>query len=84
MCVFTAPNLFDQDEDGRVLVRAEGALNEAELDAARQAVALCPSGALSLHESTDDMRGCEPQLDAVALRNDRRAASPSARTPERK
>lgn len=55
MCALTASNLFDQDEDGRVVLRAKGALNDAELDAARQAVTLCPSRALSLLDGTDDV-----------------------------
>ncbi|WP_092082879.1 ferredoxin [Bradyrhizobium brasilense] len=54
MCALTAPNLFDQDKDGRVVLLANGALNDAELDAAREAVALCPSRALSLRDGTDD------------------------------
>ncbi|WP_429034097.1 ferredoxin [Bradyrhizobium sp. I1.14.4] len=54
MCALTASDLFDQDKDGRVLLRTGGTLDGAELDVARQAVALCPSGALSLRESTDD------------------------------
>jgi len=46
-CVMLAPETFDQDDDGIVLVLA------AELDAdtgaaARQAAELCPSRALSL------------------------------------
>lgn len=84
MCALTAPNLFDQDKDGRVLLRAKGALDDAELEAARQAVALCPSGALSLRDSADDAP-CEPHLDAAASRNDRRTARPSpAGIPKRK
>ncbi|WP_439366101.1 ferredoxin [Bradyrhizobium sp. DASA03005] len=50
MCALTAPHLFDQDKGGRVLLLAESAINGAELEAARQAVALCPSGALSLRD----------------------------------
>lgn len=50
MCVLTAPDLFDQDEeDGRVMVLAqpEGAAQE---DLARQAAQLCPSRAISVQE----------------------------------
>jgi ferredoxin len=50
MCALTAPDVFDQDEDdGRVvvLVPEPGAAQEA---AAREAVELCPSGALSATE----------------------------------
>jgi len=84
MCALTAPNLFDQDVDGRVLLLAEGALNGVELDAARQAVALCPSGALSLRDSTDDATPCEPHVDAAARCKGRRAAPSSTRIRERK
>ena len=49
-CVLSTPELFDQSaEDGRVLVR--DALREIGAEAARTAVYLCPSGALSLAES---------------------------------
>lgn len=49
-CVMTAPELFDQhDEDGVVIVlRPEP--DPADEASARQAVALCPSGALRLRE----------------------------------
>lgn len=50
MCALTAPDVFDQDEDdGRVvlLVPEPGADQES---AAREAVELCPSGALSASE----------------------------------
>ena len=45
MCVMTAPEVFDQDDDGVVVVRA-GEVPEQEVDRARRAVANCPSGAL--------------------------------------
>jgi ferredoxin len=55
MCALTAPNLFDQDdEEGRVVLLAKGELTDIELAAARKAVALCPSSALSLHSDSDD------------------------------
>jgi ferredoxin len=45
MCVMTAPDVFDQDGDGLVLVlQAEVPAEHAE--AAARAVAGCPSGAL--------------------------------------
>ncbi len=50
VCAMVAPEVFDQDDkDGRVVVTEEcpGAQNE---QAARDAVRLCPSGALSLEE----------------------------------
>jgi ferredoxin len=49
-CVLVAPELFDQDEaDGSVITRAEQPPADS-LDEAREAVALCPSGALSFVE----------------------------------
>jgi ferredoxin len=49
--VLTEPAVFDQsEEDGTVIVLAEQPEN-GELDRARQAVHICPSGALSLLES---------------------------------
>jgi ferredoxin len=48
MCVLTAPDLFSQNsKDGRATLVVER-LEPARVEAARQAVALCPSGALSL------------------------------------
>jgi ferredoxin len=45
MCVMSAPEVFDQDDDGIVVVlEAEVAAEHA--DAAARAVAGCPSGAL--------------------------------------
>jgi len=50
MCALTAPDVFDQDSgDGRVVLLAEH-LTDVDADAAREAVALCPSGALTLRE----------------------------------
>ncbi|MFJ9411288.1 ferredoxin [Streptomyces sp. NPDC101393] len=47
-CALTAPQVFDQDEDGIVTQLAEpGADEEAK---ARIAGALCPSGAITVHE----------------------------------
>ena len=47
MCVLTAPDVFDQSDDGlvEVLVEAPGT---ADAEAVRAAVKLCPSGALRL------------------------------------
>jgi ferredoxin len=48
MCVLTTPELFDQDiEEGLVVLKSEHVEGE-QLEAARKAVGLCPSGALSL------------------------------------
>ena len=46
MCALTAPDVFDQDDDDglvRVLVEMPG---ESTAPAVREAVKLCPSGAL--------------------------------------
>lgn len=45
MCALTAPGVFDQDDDGVVVVRADP-VEHAET--VRLAVDLCPSGALRL------------------------------------
>lgn len=45
MCVLTAPEVFDQDDDGLVVVLDE---RPADATAAGEAVANCPAGALSL------------------------------------
>ena len=48
MCSLTAPGLFDQDpDDGLVVVLARD-LDDSQLVAVREAVALCPTGALRL------------------------------------
>lgn len=48
-CVLTDPTLFDQDDDGVVLVLVEQA-EGVSARSAREAVALCPSQALSVEE----------------------------------
>jgi ferredoxin len=48
-CVFTAPEVFDQDDDGFVVVLTAD-VDPGQDGAARQAVAHCPSGALRLVE----------------------------------
>lgn len=50
MCAMTAPEVFDQDpDDGLVLLlHPEPAVTHRA--AARMAVGLCPSGAITLHE----------------------------------
>lgn len=51
MCALTAPKVFDQDaKDGRVVLRIESP-GEDVVEAVREAVELCPSGALSLRGS---------------------------------
>jgi ferredoxin len=50
MCVLTAPDLFDQDEDdGRVVVLVAEPPEESQ-DLARQAAQLCPSRAITVTE----------------------------------
>lgn len=44
-CVMSAPEVFDQDDDGIVEVLADP-VPEAQHDRARQAVELCPAQAL--------------------------------------
>jgi ferredoxin len=44
-CVLTAPAVFDQDDDGVVVV-TDAEPGPGEADRVRDAVALCPSGAL--------------------------------------
>ena len=47
MCVVTAPDVFDQDDDGLVQLLIEDP-EGPDAAAAREAVGLCPSGALRL------------------------------------
>ena len=49
VCVMSTAVVFDQDDDGIVVVLTED-VPEAEEDRAREAVQLCPSGALRLSE----------------------------------
>ncbi len=49
MCVTTAPDVFDQGDDGLVAPLVEQ-VPSAHQAAARSAVALCPAGALRLFE----------------------------------
>ena len=51
MCVLTAPAVFDQDDEGIVTVQVDDVPDE-QAAAARQAVALCPSGALTRLDET--------------------------------
>jgi ferredoxin len=47
MCVLTAPDVFDQDDEGIVKVLHEVPAADEE-PAVRQAVTLCPSGAVRI------------------------------------
>ncbi|WP_030241024.1 MULTISPECIES: ferredoxin [unclassified Streptomyces] len=50
MCALTAPDVFDQDpDDGRVLL-SHAEPPAARRAAARMAVGVCPSGAITLDE----------------------------------
>ncbi|GEB54186.1 MULTISPECIES: ferredoxin [Streptomyces] len=49
MCALTAPQVFDQDEDGVVTVLAAEPGEDARA-AAREAGSLCPSGAVRITE----------------------------------
>jgi ferredoxin len=46
-CVMAADNLFDQDDDGIVVVLVDD-IPDDEQDRAREAVRLCPSQALTI------------------------------------
>ena len=47
LCVGTSETVFDQDDDGIVVVLVEDP-EGADADLAREAVSLCPSGALKV------------------------------------
>jgi ferredoxin len=48
-CVMAAEDVFDQDDDGVVVVLTPEVTGEAE-DRARRAVTLCPAAALTLRD----------------------------------
>jgi ferredoxin len=48
-CVYSAPAIFDQDEDAIVML-LDGSPDSSQLDLVRAAVDRCPSGALGLVE----------------------------------
>jgi ferredoxin len=50
MCVLTEPALFDQDDDGTVVLLGQPR-SDAETDGARRAVHACPAGALTVEPS---------------------------------
>lgn len=47
LCVLAAPEVFDQGDDGLVVVLVDDALDDPD-DAVREAARRCPSGALTL------------------------------------
>ncbi|ADD44472.1 ferredoxin [Stackebrandtia nassauensis] len=50
MCVLTAPEVFDQDdEQGRVVILDPGVVDE-RAEAVREAAVLCPAAALTVTE----------------------------------
>jgi ferredoxin len=50
-CVMTADAVFDQDDDGIVVLLVDdGEVPDGELDRVREAVKLCPAQALRLTE----------------------------------
>lgn len=49
-CVLTEPAVFDQNEEDGIVVLSTDTPDAAHADRVREAVALCPSGALSLVE----------------------------------
>ncbi|MCW2534944.1 MAG: ferredoxin [Modestobacter sp.] len=49
-CVFTANDVFDQDDDEGLVVLLTAEVGPRDADAVRDAVAHCPSGALRIIE----------------------------------
>lgn len=56
-CVLTAADLFDQDEDGLVVLLADSVTTEADAELARQAEHLCPAAALRVTPRTSATEG---------------------------
>lgn len=52
-CVFTDPDAFDQDDDGKVLVLRPAPGDASEEALARQAVQVCPSRSIWLEDADD-------------------------------
>jgi ferredoxin len=52
-CSLTAPELFDQDPEDDLVRVLQAPRTAEEIEAAREAVDQCPSGALSLREEGD-------------------------------
>lgn len=49
-CVFTVPDVFDQDEDDGIVVLLTDAPEEEHWDSARQAARQCPANAIRVEE----------------------------------
>jgi len=47
-CVFSAPAVFDQDDDEGLVVVLTAQVDDEDADAVQNAVANCPSGALRI------------------------------------
>ncbi|MFD8211874.1 ferredoxin [Streptomyces sp. NPDC059695] len=56
-CVLTAPEVFDQDEDGLVVLLTESVTTEADEKLVREAEHLCPAAALRVTAGPDDVEG---------------------------
>ena len=56
-CVLTAPDLFDQDEDGIVVLLTESVTTGPDAALARQAEHLCPAAALRVAAGDPDAEG---------------------------
>jgi len=50
MCVLTDPVVFDQSEDDGTVVVLDSEPSTEHHAAAREAAALCPAGAITVHE----------------------------------
>jgi ferredoxin len=48
-CVLSAPNVFAQQDDGRVILLAENP-GASDQDGAREAASLCPSGSIDIKD----------------------------------
>ncbi|HEX6342054.1 ferredoxin [Umezawaea sp.] len=49
MCVLTDPDVFDQSEDDGTVIVLDVEPAESHHAAAREAAALCPAGAITVH-----------------------------------
>jgi ferredoxin len=50
MCVLTDPEVFDQSEDDGTVVLLDAEPSAAHHATAREAAALCPAGAITVHD----------------------------------
>lgn len=77
MCLVTAPAVFDQDDQGIVVVLTPD-VDPGDAAAARQAVHNCPSGALSLIESPHNGgRAGQPAVEPPGRGNSRARRDPT-------